>query len=302
MSKIQKHTLTLRSPRTDAAEHAYEELAYLEGQSARIQAAALSGNLSAEALAAHNDRLNLAKLRADAARAAADQEAGELAKANTIADAIAELLDDPSLSTTGIDKALDDLRNALAALDASNTERNGSITNWVQRLRALGVPDIGLTVNDDEIRIQSSGTTGTTITIGAGAVTTIGSTAEYVKHLAQPHASRARMAIDPSNITRADTRGRNLGAVTSVRLLHNLGGYQAGDVLTTRTHTLGVLAKFVHDGDAELIEGEIPAPSDYQRKSIPVDSRAQGPVEYQAPSTVGETAAIEEAVARAFAR
>lgn len=300
MTKIRKHTIELHSPKTEAAAEAAEHFAYLTEQGARRKKDAIEGNLSAADLAAHTDELNLARLRADVTREAADAEMASLSDDNSVTDAIAELLDDSALSTAALEEAVANVQSALAALEASNQERNAAIIAWVNRLRELGVPDTGLTVNDDEIRIQSSGITGTQIMVGAGSVATIGSTAEYVKHVTRGHADRARMAIDPINITRADTRGRTRGAVTSVRLLTALGGNKAGTVLTTRTHTLGVLAQMVHVGNAELIEGELPEPSTRERSFMFVDNRTKGPQEATTISNANDEAIIEAAVAKAF--
>lgn len=300
MTKIQKHTIDLRSPRTEALEAAEAELENLTAQTDTLKASALAGNLGAETLATHTDRLNLATMRVDAARHAAEAELNNLADRNTIADAIAELLDDPALSTEAIETQFTNLKNVLTTIETANQARNLAIVGWAQKLRDLGVPDNGLTVDDDEIFIQSGGVTGTTIAIGAGRVTTISSVAEHVRHVTQDTSRRATMAVDPANIAKADSRGRARTTEVSVRLLHGLGGRKAGDILTTRNHTIGVLAKFVHDGHAELIDGEIPAPSPHVLKRFGVDSRAQAAPERITPRNANDGALVEAAVARAF--
>ncbi|QNA92697.1 MULTISPECIES: hypothetical protein [unclassified Microbacterium] len=300
MTKIQKHTIDLRSPRTEALEAAEAELENLTAQTDTLRASALAGNLGAETLAAHTDRLNLATMRVDAARHAAEAELNNLADRNSIADAIAELLDDPALATTPIEDAISKLRQALADITTANETRNSAITGWVTRLRQLGVPDTGLTVNGDEIHISSAGPTGTTITIGGGRVSTIGSVAGHIRHTTQKHSDSAHMAIDPANLPSSDTRGRALGSTTAVRLLKNLGGNKAGTVLTTRTHSLGVLAKFVHDGHAELIDGQIPDESKHTLKRFPVDTRPQEQPERVTPTNVNDATRVEDAVRKAF--
>ncbi len=300
MTKIQKHTIDLRSPRTEALEAAEAELENLTAQTDTLKASALAGNLGAETLAAHTDRLNLATMRVDAARHAAEAELNNLADRNTIADAIAELLDDPALTTSPIEEAISRLRQALADITTANETRNSAISGWVTRLRELGIPDTGLTVNGDEVHIQSAGPTGTTITIGGGRVSTIGSVAGHIRHTTQKHSDSAHMAIDPANLPSFDTRGRALGSITAIRLLRDLGGHNAGTVLTTRTHALGVLAQMVHNDNAELIEGDIPAPSPHVPKRFGVDSRAQAAPERITPRNANDGALVEAAVARAF--
>ncbi|WP_194763969.1 hypothetical protein [Microbacterium sp. UFMG61] len=301
MTKIQKHTIELRSPRTDAAETASEELARLHGQTERIHHAALNGDLSASELATHTDRVNLATLRADTTRAAADRELSELGKPNDIADAIAELLDDPTLSTAALQDAVTALRTALIALESANHDRNTAIVEWVQRLRGLGIPDTGLTVNDDEIRIQSGGTTGTTISVGPGRVATVPSVAGHVRHITEKLAAKAHMAIDPSNLDQADSRGRARVDTAAVRLITPIGGRAVGDVLTTRNHTLGVLAQMVHNGNAELIEGTIPEESEHQRTVFLGDtSLLPDPQRVTNLRNVHDDSDVASAVAKAF--
>lgn len=265
MNKIQKHKIELRSPLTEAAESAAAELARLNERTESIHGAALAGSLTATDLATHTDRVNLATLRATTTRNAADHEHEELGQPNDITDAIAELLDDPALSTAALQNAVAALREALTTLENVNQERNEAIVEWVKRLRALGIPDTGLTVNDDEISIRSAGTTGTTIVIGPGRVTTVPSVAGHIKHITEKRADKARMAIDPTTLDQADSRGRTRATITAVRLTTPIGGRAVGDILSTRNHALGVLAQMVHKGNAELIEGTIPDESEHQR-------------------------------------
>ncbi|MCT1394590.1 hypothetical protein M4D51_02485 [Microbacterium sp. p3-SID338] len=301
MTKIQKHTIDLRSPRTEALEAAEAEFENLTAQTDTLKASALAGNLRAETLAAHTDHLNLATMRVDAARHAAEAELNNLADRNTIADAIAELLDDPALTTTPIEDAISRLRQALEDVTTANETRNSAIAGWVTRLRELGIPDTGLTVNGDEIHIQSAGPTGTTITIGGGRVSTIGSVAEYVRHTTQALSDGARMAVDPATLPSSDTRGRALSDITSIRLLKDLGGNKAGTVLTNRTHLVSVLARMVHNGNAELIDGEIPEPSKYERTFIPGDtSRLPDPQHVTTFANMHDDTIVEKAVTAAF--
>ncbi len=301
MTKIQKHTIDLHTPKTDALETAQSELEHLTDQTARLSSLALAGNLGADTLADHNDRINLATLRLEAARTAAEDELGEVADANSIADAIAELLQDDTVATTAIERSIENLREAISAVHHANQDRNAAIVGWVGRLRALGIPDAGLTVNDDEIRILSQGVTGTTIAVGAGRVATVPSVAGHIRHVVGKDAADAHMAIDPSNLPSADTRGRAQAAIATVRLTRPLGGRAVGDILTTRTHTLGVLAQMVHSGNAELIEGEVPEPSTRERSFMPVDSRPKGPADVATPRNVHDDATVEAAVTKAFA-
>lgn len=301
MTKIQKHTIDLRTPKTDALEAAQAELDSLTAQTDRLSALALAGNLGADTLADHTDRINLATMRLKAARTAAEAERDELADANSITDAIAELLQDDTVATTAIERSIENLREAISAVQQSNRDRNATIVAWAERLRGLGIPDTGLTVNDDEIRILSQGVTGTTITIGAGRVSTVPSVAGHIRHVMGKDTAEAHMAIDPSNLASADTRGSMRAATAAVRLARPLGGRPVGDVLTTRTHTLSALAQMVHSGNAELIEGEVPEPSTRERTFMPVDLRRKGPTDATSLANANDDAVVDAAVTKAFA-
>lgn len=124
--------------------------------------------------------------------------------------------------------------------------------------------------------------------------------APHIAHITQPYTRGAAQRIDPANLTRVDSRAKTEAQRISVRLLHPLGTKKAGEILTRRTHSSGVLAQLVHNGQAELIEGEIPDPSTYERTFFPVDSRAQQHTEPVTPTNVNDQLLVDRAVDKAF--
>lgn len=292
--------ITLDSDKTREAEEASSALQSLEARLPSIRDAALKGQMSAETLANWNDDIALARLRAEAAGHDADAEREALADPAVIAEAVSEFHADSDLSTDALIAAADAVRSALGELERISTVRNVAVLGWVDKLRSLGIPDNGLTIDDAEISIQTSAITGTTIAIGSARTQAVRSVAPYVAHMAQPHIKGAAQRIDPATLTRVDSRATDNTRRISVRLLKPMGANQAGEILTHRDRTPGVLAQLVHNGHAELIEGQIPEPSTHVRTIIPVDSRAQQSPQRMTPANVNDQALVDSAVAKAF--
>lgn len=291
--------ITLDSPKSRAATTAREDLETLEAKQPSISAAALRGELQAESLADFNDRIDLARLRADATEREAAAELEGLATPKELTTAVDQFLNDDALTTDELVSAADGVRKAIERFHAVNTSRNEAVTGWVKTLRALGISDSGLAIGDDEVRIQSSATGGTTIHIGAARVQAVSNISPYVAHLAHADAKKAEQRLDPANLTRADARSAARAPLVAVRLTRSLGGHSTGDLLTTRTHAASVLARMVHAGDAELIEGTIAAPSKHERTIMPVDYRPL-PQEHRSIGNVHDARVVETAVSRAF--
>lgn len=292
--------LTLDSDKTRAAEDATLTLESLEARLPSIRDAALKGQMSAETLANWNDNIALARLRAEAATHDANEERKAVADPAAISEAVAAFHADGDLSTDALIAATDAVRSALEELEQVNTTRNEAVLGWVDKLRSLGVPDNGLTIDDAEISILTSAITGTTITIGSARTQAVRSVAPHIAHITHPYTKSATQRIDPATLTRVDSRTTDDTQRISIRLLHPMGARQTGEILTRRNHTAGVLAQLVHNGHAELIQGEIPEPSTYERTTIPVDSRAQHAPERTTPANANDQAVVDKAVAKAF--
>jgi hypothetical protein len=292
--------ITLDSDKTRAAEETSSALQSLEARLPSIREAALKGQMSAETLANWNDDIALARLRAEAAAHDADMERKGVADPAAVSEAVAAFHADEDLATDTLIAATEAVRSALEQLEQVNATRNAAVRGWVDKLRSLGIPDNGLSIGDDEISIQTSAIAGTTITIGSARTQAVSSVAPHIAHITQPYTQSAAQRIDPANLTRVDSRATTEAQRISVRLLHPLGPKKAGEILTRRTHSAGVLAHLVHNGHAELIEGEIPEPSNYERKMIPVDSRTRLASEWVTPSNVNDQAVVDRAVDKAF--
>lgn len=293
--------ITLDSDRARAAEEARDTLHSLEARLPSIRDAALKGQVSAETLANWNDDIALARLRAEAAEQNAADERAALADPAAIAEAVDAFGADDALSTDLLIAATQAARAALDNLEKINASRNSAVLGWVTKLRDLGVPDNGLTVGDSEIRIQTSATTGTTIAIGSARTQAVRSIAPHIAHLTQPYTRGAAQRIDPATLTRLDSRNTEDTQTVAVRLLVPIGGKDAGDVLTSHTHAVGVLAQWVHAEKAELIEGTIPEPSEHQRTLFFGDtSLLPDPQRVTTIRNANDDAIVARAVAKAF--
>lgn len=292
-------TVTLDSPKTRAAEEARAALDSLENRLPHVREAALKGRMTASTLADINDDIALAKLRAEVAEEEAKAERDGLASDTEIASAIADLLTDDGISATPLLDAAENLRQALSEFEIIKDARNTAIGRWIAKLRTLGVPDKGLTVDDDDVAIYASHPS-LSITIGAARVESLPSTAPYIAHLAERFTKTAHMRIDPDTLTRLDTRETGMKNLVTVRMLTALGTLKAGDILTSRNRPRGALAQMVHNGHAELVDGEIPDAPTAQRTYFTVDPRTREVGANPTPSTINDNDNVEAAVAKAF--
>lgn len=292
--------ITLDSDKSRAAEEARDTLDSLEARLPRIREAALKGSMNASTLADVNDEIALAKLRAEVAEEEATAEREGLAANEEIATAVAEFLTDESLSSSSLMDAAEKLRQALAEFELVKDARNASVVGWVKKLHTLGIPDSGLTIGDDEVRIYSAYPS-TSITIGSSRVEMLATVAPYVAHLAYKYTDRAKMRIDPDTLTRVDTRSTGAANIVTVRLLNPIGNLKVGDILTSRNRPRGALAQMVHAGNAELIEGTIPEPSTHERTLFVGDTSLLPDAQHVTTlRNVHDDAKVEAAVAKAF--
>lgn len=292
--------ITLDTEKSRTAEEARAVLGQLESRLPGIREAALKGHMNASTLADINDDIALAKLRAEVAEEEAQAERDGLATDTEIASAIADLLADDGISAAPLLDAAENLRQALNEFEIVKDARNAPVARWIAKLRALGVPDKGLTVGDDEVLIYSSHPS-LSLTIGASRVESLATIAPYVAHLAERYTKGAAMRIDPDGLTRVDTRTTATNNLVTVRMLTALGTLKAGDTLTSRNRPRGALALMVHEGHAELIDGEIPEPSEHKRTVFLGDTSLlpdpHNPVTF---NNMHDAGIVEAAVSKAF--
>ncbi|QCR39674.1 hypothetical protein C1N74_04015 [Microbacterium sp. SGAir0570] len=306
MTKAKTPTLTLESPKTLAAATAAEELNAAATQLENAQQAALARQITGRDLKNIQADYDLAKLRSDAVQAAADRERSSLAPDAEIHAAITGLMDDSSLKADELTAAFAQLDTALQNIRDVNNKRNAAILGWVNKLRDLGVPDQGLTIDDEEVKIYTSATAGTTITIGGNQISALRRPAAYVAHAVNQHTRDARsQLLDPATLTRLDQRDSERAPAFRVKLTRPLGGKPAGHILSSREINPTNLARTVRDGNAELIEGTLPElPAEASRTYLPVGSDTtplEGtPTPRQAHDTARDDAAVTHAVDRAF--
>ncbi|MDZ8275668.1 hypothetical protein R2Q81_06840 [Microbacterium aquimaris] len=297
--------ITLESDKAATAETTTEDLNVLEGRLESTQAAALAGNIAPNSYATLRDQVELARLRANLAQAAADEERANLPDDKTIAATVDEFLTDPSLDIAQVLEAFDAVQSALTNLQTVANTRDQAVNGWVKKLRDLGIPDRGLHIDDDELKIYTGAGSASSITIGTAQVAGTGKIAPYIGHIVNPYIRSTSMRIDPTSLTRTDRRTRNTGSRIRIRLTINVGGKCAGDELTTATHIPSILASFVHRGQAELIEGELPdVPEPTKRTYMPVGSDTE-PTGTRTPAQQRQEAvdqeAADQAVKAAFA-
>lgn len=297
--------ITLESPTTTAADTATTELEQLEGQLQAVQTAALNGTIAASSYANLRDEVEIARLRANLAQAAAAEERANLPTDATIAATVDELLTDPALDITPVLDAFTALQAALDTIRTVTAARDEAISGWVNRLRDLGIPDRGLHIDDDELTVYTGAGSATVISLGTARISGTGKIAPYIGHVVHPHIRGTDMRIDPASLARTDRRNREGNTRIRVRLTQNLGGKKPGDEITSATHSASVLARLVDGGQAELIDGELPAlPEPKTRTYLPVGSDTT-PIEGARTATqqaqdARDTAAVDAAVKAAF--
>ncbi|GLJ79751.1 hypothetical protein [Microbacterium imperiale] len=274
MTKAKTPTITIETPKTLAAATAAEELSAAATQLENAQQAALTGQMSGRDLKNVQADYDLAKLRSDAVHAAADRERKSLAPDPDIHTAITALMGDSALKADDLTAAFAQLDTALQNIREVNNKRNAAILGWVNKLRDLGVPDQGLTIGDEEVKIYTSATAGTTLTIGGNHISALRTPAAYVAHAVNPHTRDARsQLLDPATLTRLDQRDSERAHIVRVKLTRPLGGKPAGHILTSREINPTNLARTVRDGHAELIDGTLPEiPEQPARSLLPVGS------------------------------
>lgn len=305
MTKAKTPTITIETPKTLAAATAAEELSAFATELENAQQAALARQITGRDLKNIQADYDLAKLRSDAVQAAANRERNSLASDRDIHTAITAIKNDPALKTDELTAAFAQLNTALQNIRDINNTRNAAILAWVNELHGLGVPDQGLTIDDEEVKIYTSATAGTTITIGGNQISALRTPAAYVAHAVNQHTRDARsQLLDPATLTRLDQRDSERAPVFRVKLTRPLGGKSAGHILSSREINPTNLARTVRDGNAELIEGTLPElPAETSRTYLPVGSDTtplEGtPTPRQAHDTAREDAAVTHAVDRA---
>lgn len=267
-------TITLESDAKAAAETAAADLASAESRLRTVEDAALAGTLTGSELARVRADYDLARLRADRAQEAAASELAALSAGTAIPDALTELLQDPELATGQILDAFAGLSAALDTIEAVTRARNNALTRWISRLRDLGVPDRGLTIDGEDVTIVTGAGTQHHVRVGGASVSSLVNVSSHIAHVVFPHINNsANRRTDPAELARLDRRGERTAPVATVRLLRPIGGHQEGDELSTRHHNPTNLARMVRDGNAELIGGDLPElPEEKLRTFLPAGS------------------------------
>lgn len=267
--------LDLNSPKSALAAQLAADLDRTEKQRAEVEQEALAGRMTADTLSRIDADRNLLRLRAETAQREADAELDALASEDELTAAIDELVSDNALSVTPIAEALEALTKAAEEVDKATAARDAALRGWVQRLKSLGVPEHGLTVDGKDIQILAASRVGGAprIGIGGGEVSETYTPARYIKYAVSKWLRVSDAPVSPAGLTNHDRRAEVHTDVVEARLLRPLSGRSAGDVLTSNNMAVSAIARLVNTGHAELIRGEIPD-ADLQTQII-LGSRAR---------------------------
>lgn len=261
--------LELNSPKSALAAQLATDLDRTEKQRAEVEQEALAGRMTADTLSRIDADRNLLRLRADTAQREADAELDALASEDELTAAIDELVGDDALSVTPIAGALEALVKAAEDVEKATGIRDAALRGWVQRLKSLGVPDAGLSVDGKEIQILAAGRVGGAprISIGGGEISETYTPARYIKHAVSKWLRVSDAPVSPEGLSNHDRRVAVHAEVVEARLLRPLSGRSAGDILSSNNMAVSAIARLVNTGRAELIRGEIPE-ADLQTRII----------------------------------
>lgn len=303
-SKTSTPTIALESDAKAAAATAASDLASAESRLRSVEDAALAGALPGSELARVRADYDLARLRADRAQEAADAELAALSGGTAIPDALRELLQDPELGTSQLLDAFAGLSAALDKIETVTRARNNALNRWISRLRDLGVPDRGLTIDGEDVKIVTGAGTQHHVRVGGAAVSSVVNVSSHIAHAVFPHVPNWNRRTDPADLSRLDRRDEATAPTATVRLLRAVGGHGAGAELSTRQHNPTNLARMVRDGSAEPVSGELPElPEDKTRTFMPAgsDTTPRYSSDTARAQATHDQAAANRAVASAFA-
>jgi hypothetical protein len=241
---------------TDTAQRSAALTARLQELTARkaeYEALALSGELSPAAVTELEGERRFAEMRAEAAERAAKQEREALASNEKLTKALNDFLADDDLSVDPLKDALSAISEAVAVFMERAQTRDAHVKDWNRKLRSLGVPDQGLTVDGLEVSMTSNGQ----ISVDGRTVNVTSGQNALVVGALPPLIGSTR--LDSGALDTFDRRQEI--AHLEVRVVKAVGAKSAGDVLSTRKgFTASQLARMVHSGHAELVAGEVPEP------------------------------------------
>jgi hypothetical protein len=252
--------IELDTPETQRADAAQSTLQQLLERRDDYEARAVSGELSAAALASLDDQIALEKMRTSRAAKDAENQRTSLGSVAKIRKAIDGIEKDPALMVDPILDAITAVGAALDRLAAANAHRTAAFDGWVTHLRELGVPADGLTVDDRTVVLTTGNAVGRKvgrISLGAAQVEVIEDVAPYVRPTFRPW-TKQELAITPEALTHYDRRDRTPADDWAIKLLHPLGGKPAGTAIRSGDMTPKTAINLVGSGHAELTEGVLP--------------------------------------------
>jgi hypothetical protein len=222
---------------------------------------ALEGHLSPEVVTQLEGERRFAEMRAEAAARAAEQEREALASNEQLTKAFNDFLSDDTISVAAMRDALTAISDAVAAFKELARTRDEAVKAWSRKLRALGVPDVGLTVDNLEAVITRNGQ----ISIDGRTVSPVSGVNAYILGALPPAIGTNRTNSDSLNLHDRRRPVDNL----EVRVIKEVGGKRVGDVLSTRKGmSTKQLARMVHSGLAEVTAGYVPEPDLTERQLI----------------------------------
>lgn len=249
-------TITLDNDPADTTKRFRRELARLEKSRTEIETEAVTtgGRYGAEQIAQFESDLSLARASLAAAERVEKAAAAKIASPEAIAAALDEFETDETLGLSEIEAAVKAIgENAQRFLDLV-AAHNRAIGSQARKLRALGIPDSGMTVDGEPISI-----TDYRINIRGGEVSVISSEVNYINGALQ-HLVSGRPTTMPqptTGLAQYDTRAMRLEHL-SIELVSELGGHKIGTTLSTRTgHTTAALEQLVLSGHAIVVEGQV---------------------------------------------
>ncbi|MFJ3319371.1 hypothetical protein [Curtobacterium sp. NPDC086286] len=249
---------------TEASQRATElqaRLRELTDRKEEYELLALEGHLSPEAVTQLEGERRFAEMRAEAAARAAEQEREALASNERLTKAFNDFLSDDTISVAAMRDALTAISDAVAAFKEQARTRDEAVKAWSRKLRALGVPTEGLTVDNLEATITSNGQ----ITIDGRTVSPVSGVNAYILGALPPAIGTNRANADSLNLHDRRQRVDHL----EVRVIKEVGGKRIGDVLSTRKGmSTRQLARMVHSGLAEVTAGDVPEPDLTERHFI----------------------------------
>jgi hypothetical protein len=249
-------TITLDNDPADTTKRFRRELARLEKSRTEIETEAVTtgGRDGAEQLAQFESDLSLARASLAAAERVEKAAAAKIASPEAIAAALDEFEADETLGVSDIEAAVVAIgENAQRFLDLV-AAHNRAIAIQGRKLRALGIPNSGMTVDGEPVTI-----TDYRISIRGGEVGIIDSEVNYINGVLQPIIT-GRPVTAPQKVdglagydSRTTTREH-----LSVELTREYGGRAVGTTLSTRTgHAPGALKQLVLSGHAIVVEGQV---------------------------------------------